>query len=470
MSKRKTVQMPDSTIKIRSIEHDTSGNFDKSLDGHFLADRMLSKRKVASLLLSSSFGANSILYATFLGYLMGMWGLLIQIAWMASFYLLAPFSEKIHRSTSLHDFIGEKFGLATRKLAALCSIVGILYFVGWDYAIARTSLQSIAGLSIISNSLKSIPVIILFIATLSVIIYSAKWGRKASGSINLVLNLIKVACLFLLVILTGIKFISSFGFQLNVLFPPIRDAVLAVGFMGLATNIGFNVVWQFVDNSSWQSVSSAEFKDKQQISRSIRLAGIGTFLTVNGLGTLLGAMVRPISNVDSVNILGIVSNNAILPVLTMCLMLVLVLLSAMSLFDGAILSISQSIIVDFGLRRSGKLVTLRLARYTTLIVGIVAVWGVDRIITVLGGSIFNMTYLVILTQLSLIGPVVIGLVRPKQNSFMWVSIIISLICATVITAIGTFHNNQNLIQFAGISTLIVSLLSSAAISLFSRYN
>lgn len=446
------------------IANDGSGRFDTSLDNHFLAGRSLISRKVASLLLSSSFGANALLYAVFLGYLMGLWGLLIQLAWMLSFYLLARFSPQIYASSSLHEFLETRYGTVTRRIAAACSIIGIMYFTGWEIAVARTSLESMAELSggVHAHSWKSLGLALLIVVIVAAILYTSLWGRRASGTINVFLNSIKIACLVLLGAVLFVSLAASHGLTGNLFFPSLKQAVLNLSIMGFITNIIFNISWQFVDNSSWQSISSARQNDSRKIGRMIKFAGVGTLLTVNGIGTLLGTLMRGNPAINSTNALGYtVTMSGQLEVVALVAMIILVAFSAMSLFDGAILSVSQSLIVDLNAEgKPGKKVTLCQARIATLVIGIVTAWGVSLTIQALGGSIFNFVYVVIIAQLSLAGPVIMGLVRLQRVNRMWLAIILGLLAGIGSTIIGTIQNNQNLLQAAGTLTAAVSVLTA----------
>jgi hypothetical protein len=441
------------TYDVRHIADDTS--FATSVDKHFLADRLLTKQKVTSLLLSASFGANSILYAVFLGYLMGVWALLIQLAWMSSFYLLARFAPRIHASLSLHEFLGQYFGSATQRIAALCSIIGITYFVGWEIAVASSSLQPSIGLNGAGSQNLSILLVVGIIAAIS---YSVIWGRRASGSVNVFLNSVKILCL---VVLAVVLFYSAMpNISLNMFFPPFGDAIAAVGIIGFITNVLFNLSWQFVDNSSWQSIISMRSENSRSLKSAITVAGLGTLLTVNGIGTLLGTLLRSVSDVDSSNALGqIVHASSLAPTVAAIAMAILIIFSAMSLFDGAILSVSQSIVVDLGIK-SRAVATLRYARVVTLLVGIIAAIIVDKTIQLLGGSIFDFVYIVIVVQLTLIGPVLAGLLYPRQVKKMWIAIVASLVVGVGMAVIGTIQNNQDMIQFAGLVTVIVSIAVS----------
>jgi hypothetical protein len=303
------------------------------------------------------------------------------------------------------------------------------------------------------------PIFLLSIAVILAIFYSSLWGRKASGTVNVFLNSVKVTCLILTLVILFYSVASTSGLSIGTFFPPLSEAILGLGIIGFITNIIFNLSWQFVDNSSWQSISSASRHNAKNINKVIKSAGLGTLLTVNGLGTVLGSLLRNDTTIDSSNILGnVVHFSSQFPEIALIAMLVLIVLSAISLFDGAILSISQSLVVDLGFRWPGKKVTLRYARAITLFVGIFSAWGVNYVLQALGGSIFDLVYVVILVQLSLIGPVIIGLLRTKHVKKMWLAIIISLLSGIVTTIIGITNNDQNLLQAAGTVTTAVSIV------------
>jgi len=460
-------ELNESALRPRFIAKDKQS----SLDGHFLARRALTSRKTASLLLSSSFGANALLYATFLGYLMGLWALIVQLAWMASFFLLARFSRQIYASTSLHEFLQTRYGTATRRIAALCSVAGIAYFAGWEIAVARNSLQSLATLSGGAHAQlwQNLSIGLLVAVIVAAIAYTSAWGRRASGTVNVYLNAIKVTCLGIVGILLAVA-TTRHGLSGHLLPPPFSQAVLGVGVVGLLTNIIFNITWQFVDNSSWQSVSSNGSRSEPEVSQTIKQAGIWTLITVNGVGTLIGALMRSNSAVDSTNALGYaVTMSTTLQWVALVAMVVLLALSAMSLFDGAILSVSQSILVDLRAKMAGdKQITLLHARIATLVIGVIAAWGISLLIHALGGSIFNLVYIVIIAQLALAGPVIVGLLSPIRVRGMWAAIVLGLAAGMVSTVVGTVQDNQTLLQAAGTVTTAASVIVSVCLLVIQR--
>jgi hypothetical protein len=111
----------------------------------FLASRSLRPSLVTSLLVSGSFSLNGMLYQIYLGYKIGIWGLLPQVAWAISFILLARYSARLGQSRGLHDFLGYVFSPSTRKLAALCSVAGLSLQVGWEYSVAKSAFASLTN-------------------------------------------------------------------------------------------------------------------------------------------------------------------------------------------------------------------------------------------------------------------------------------------------------------------------------------
>src|SRR4051794_38063008 len=60
------------------------------LQDYLLAGGALTRWPVLNLLLSSSFGINTMLYQGYLGATVGWWGLVVQAGWSVGFFLLMP--------------------------------------------------------------------------------------------------------------------------------------------------------------------------------------------------------------------------------------------------------------------------------------------------------------------------------------------------------------------------------------------
>jgi hypothetical protein len=448
-----------------SKPHNLIGKDKSEIDSFFLGGRAISTGRVAHLLTSSSFGINAILYATWLGYAMGIWAIIIQGAWCVSFLLFAKFASKIYRSTSLHDFLGSNFGRATQRVASVCSIIGLLYFAGWEIAIAQSGLEALpftAGL---------LWPILLAVFIIVAIIYTSVGGQKTNGVVDTWLNIIKYSLLVLVVVATIVSVATSGNFNLELVFPPISTAIVAIGGFGIITNLVFNLSWQFVDNTSWQAVSS----NQDQPKKSILLASAGVFVAYL-LSTLLGAVLRAAPDLTSDNILGAVTFGLaggwqIAMIIAVAL---LILLSMMSLIDGVSLSVSQTLSVDLNLIKrlsKNRKAQMNIARIFTIVAGAVSAWGVNFVVSAIGGGVFDFVYILIVAQLGLIGPVLVGLIakRPPKLKLMWLPIVIAVLAGFTASVVGTTSENSFLVDGAGTITVIVSITLSIVFLLLQKY-
>jgi hypothetical protein len=293
------------------------------------------------------------------------------------------------------------------------------------------------------------------------IIYSSLFGRRADAHANKILNVVKSILLIgSVALLTGSAVFASHSALSREMLPPLPQAISAVGAIGLATNILFNLAWQFVDNSSWQSFNSGEATDQKGMRRDLNRSALWVFITVNSLGTLIGSLMRGVGGVTSNNILVKMSqavphwNEAF--AIAIC---ILVFASMVSLVDVIVLAITQALVVDISiLNQKMPLVRRRHARFAVLLVGIFAAWGVQAWVSWLGGSIFNFVYIVVIAQLSLIGPVLIGLLRPsKVTSRMWLAILAGAVIGFLSSILGTVLDMATLVNGAGVFAVSASI-------------
>ena len=434
------------------------------VDKFFLGDRAISSGKVAHLLTSSSFGVNAILYAAWLGYAMGAWAILVQAAWSVSFLLFARYANKVYHFTSLHDFLGSTFGRTTQRVGAILSIIGLLYFAGWEIAIAQSGL---AALPVSAGMLWPILIAIFIVIA---ILYTSFGGQKANSEVDKWLNIVKYFLLAFVVIAAIIGAINSVGLSAGLIFPPISSAFAVLGVLGFFTNLVFNLSWQFVDNTSWQSVSS----NKKDPRRSLILAGGGTFVAYL-LSTFLGAVLRVSTSLTSDNILAAATFglSGALQVVIIVAVVLLILLSMMSLIDGISLSVSQSAAIDLNfLKRFAKKPKQRMliARILTVAAGVIAAWGVNLLISAMGGGIFDFVYILIVAQLSMIGPILVGLMakKPPKIRIMWLALVVAVVVGIFSSAFGVASGIQWLVDGAGTLTVAVSIILAVGLYFLSK--
>lgn len=450
--------------------------YDETLDEFFLASRSLRAGSVVTLLLSTSFGVNAVLYATWLGYLMGIWAFAIQIAWSLSFLLIARFAGTVSAGTSLHGFLEQRFGSTTRRVAAVCSILGLAYFVGWEVNIAKSTVGGFtAGTG--SQPLTfswwfNRPGWVIAIVVGTAVLISGVFGRRLTARFNVMLNIVKTGLLVgVTATVGGGALLASQTVVGHAMIPSVHTAIAAIGISGLLTSLLFNLLWQFVDNSSWIAVASGRAIHQPLAARSLKWTGFWVFVTVNGLGTILGALLRGVSGVSSSNALAAVTRTTpVLHTVLVAAIAVLVLASVVSLVDVIVLAITQAAIVDLGvLSRKIRNIRVGHARWAVFVIGLLAAWGVNAWVQWLGGNIFEFVYVMIIAQLGLSGPVIVGLLSSRRiRGPMWVPIVMSVGIGIGAAVVGSALKIQSLVDSAGAATILISTLGAIALRVTMR--
>ncbi|OGO87117.1 MAG: hypothetical protein A2Y24_05920 [Clostridiales bacterium GWE2_32_10] len=356
----------------------------------------------------------------------------------------------------------------------------MLYFAGWEFEIARSGIDSLligAGWNININLSLLLALVLACVMT-----YTVAIGQKANGIVDTILNIIKIVLITIVVISVGIVLYSQGSLKMELLAPNFSTAIGSIGLIGLYTNLIFNLSWQFVDNSSWQSISSALRTNQGGIKR-VLVGASGGVLIAYTLSTILGAALRGIPGLTSDNILGSISSilkGEVGIVITIAAILLL-LLAMVSLIDGISLSIAQSLTVDAGLGKLVSMVThqktgLRLARIVTIIGAIFAAWGIRIILKMIGGSIFDFIYILIVVQLSLFGSVIVGLMfKSRHITNMWIAIVLGVISGLGASIAGGSLGVSWLVDLAGtiatfVSTIVAVILYLIAPKVVELYN
>lgn len=97
--------------------------------------------------------------------------------------------------------------------------------------------------------------------------------------------------------------------------------------------------------------------------------------------------------------------------------------------------------------------------------------GIQFVLAGFGKSIFDFVYVFTIVQLSLIGPIVMGLVfQPRCIPKMWVSIIVSLILGFLFNILGNVYSISWLGDVAGTVTAVSSFTISGFLLFVSRKN
>ena len=439
-----------------------------------LANKELRPQNVVQLLLSSSFSLNGMLYQIWLGYIIGVWALVVQFVWMLSYIWLSRYIGRVREFTSLHAFLGSRFGHLTRILAAFCSIVGFTVLVGWEFNVGQSTF---AGL--LSTSAADPMITVLMIGTVLVsVVYTAMGGLGGDAFADTIQNVLKLSIFGMIGLLLyfGVHNASDLLALKERVLPTWSEAEKTLGVFGLITNVAFSAVWQFVDMSTWQSVIASRVSlDEKQSRRALIQGGISTFFAPGILGTALGILLASATGVTSDNVMSKVmellpSGN---PVLIFAVFAAL-FAAIMSMVDGVLLAAAYSFVCDifYGRetleeldRNDGR--ANRIVSFMRVVLTLVAIGGSLGVLylTEHGLSLFNITYVLIVGQLALVGPVFVGLRRADRiGNRMALSIAIALVVGIVSVSVGLKYGLDWPLTGAGFFTMTASYLSAVGLA------
>lgn len=443
------------------------------LQGYLLAGGGLSRPSLISLLLSASFGLNALFYAAWLGYAIGLWAVIIQIAWSVSFFFLARHVSIIRRHKSLHELLGIRFGPKTRIVAGLCSILGIMYFIGWEVGIGRATIGGLIETTSPSGPATISSEWLIAGVVFGSLLYTVLGGLRGNAAADIVQNLLKIIVIcFLTYLLFGRFLVQSQSSMRHALFPPFETigTTPGLGWWAFVTNILFNLAWQFVDNSTWQSIIGSAKATSEDIAKTVRLSGLSIFLVPNLIATILGASLAGTPEIDPNNIL--VKAVSLVPNLSwfvLLLVFIAVTASVMSVIDGYFLASAYALIIDVihptenvadldkDPQRAKRL--LLVVRLGLVLLAVTAIWGVKALLELLELNLFDFVYIVIITQLSLLGPVVMALLSNRISRFpLWIPIVAALFIGFGSVYLGTIHEYRWAIDAAGTFAILSSCI------------
>jgi Na+/proline symporter len=450
-----------------------------SLREFFWAGRSLRIKDVASLLLSSSLSLNGILYQAWLGYSIGWPAVLIQAAWCASFFWMATRASRIQELAergTLHGILGATFGAKTAMLGACASIVGFTLLIGWEFAVAVSLFEAVVPSSYAVARL--IGILIALVAAF----YTCLGGIRANAKANNFQNLLAAAALIVAVILIVQRAgpnahfsaldTGSFGRLLKNL-----------GAWGLVTNIVFSLLWQFVDMSNWQSLTSGE-PTERNTRQALRVGSVAVFFFPGVIGTAMGVYLSNVGNLTSDNIVSQLVINLATFSPWVCVTLLAGLMAAMlSTIDGYFLAVAQSLTWDLLKRRDVKALLIResqggglsepdradsqtaillLSRLAIVLVAIASTLGILALKWIGHLDLFQLVYVVTIAQLAL-APSVLALLYRKEHVNGFLSILAGLVIGFGVLAIGVSQSLQWLID--GSATFGCAV---AALALFAK--
>jgi len=348
--------------------------------------------------------------------------------------------------------------------------------IGWEFNVAHSTLKGA-----FPNTQEGAVTIVLVIAVLVAVGYTATGGLKANAIANVIQNTIKF------VVFISLAYLAFGALSPNMEFlPSPTRAVQQLGWWGLLTNTLFSLAWQFVDMSTWQSVIATDrSKESEAGKRSLTIGGWLAFLAPGVLGTIIGMSLAGIGNLDPDSLI----NKGLLPTvathwIVLLMIAIVVFATMMSLLDGLLLASGYALIVDviFGKRKHlvdrlfAKDPTLELApgsvaegkiilllRVSFLALGLIGSLGVKWVLDldVPKLNLFTFVYVLVVCQLALFGPVMCGLTRgPRISQVSAVGpMLLALAVGLVSVAVGVAMDESFLLEGAGTFTMISSFVA-----------
>ncbi len=445
----------------------------------FLASRSLRPSLVTSLLVSGSFSLNGMLYQTYLGYKIGVWGLLPQVAWALSFVWLARYSSRLIGVAGLHDFLGRVCSPSTRVIAALCSIAGLSLQIGWEYSVAKSAFSSLTN-----PHLNQVATIVLVGAVFAIsTFYTLLGGLRSNSVTDMVQNLLKGACFALVGVLA---FLAVGGHSASEVashaVPPLSSAIIEFTISGLLANLAFSLIWQFVDMSTWQTaVSTAREGGKTGARRALRSASIWVFVAPGILGTFVGMALGTQTGLDPNTVLPALLSSAGGAAATLVVLSVALVATVMSFVDGMLLGIGYTVVTDLLFQKTVRKFDLLAnpsderreqpdyqeavakvmagTRTTLILAAIAGTLLLELLSARLGLDLFQQVYVITLSQVALIGPVLVGLSgRSARPGVGPAAIVTALALGFSLIAAGFAWNSADLTNVAPVGGIAASLL------------
>lgn len=452
---------------------ETGKEYQGPLRDYLLANQGLERQKVIQLLFSGSFSLNGMLYQAFLGYSIGLWALIVQGAWALSYVLLSRHTTRLREANSLHAFLGTSYGPTTRMLAAGCSIVGFTVLIGWEFNVGRSTFAGLFSLDPDGNWSQSLILTYMIATVFASFLYTAIGGLSGNAFANRLQNWIKLGVFAFMIVLLYQAMMSSPGRPSlsSALLPSFSQVIASLGIFGLITNIAFSLIWQFVDMSTWQNVIASKRKLTTDDAKSaLKLGGLAVFLAPGIVGTFLGVFLHGTPGVDGDNVMTKLVQALPYDNPTLLFVIVVALLaSIMSMIDGLLLAASYALVCDI-VHRTESLEEIdsnedkanRLLGSIRIFIGIVAVAGTIGVFALTDGldiNLFDIVYFLIVSQLSLTGPVLAALwERKSQDDKMVWAILFGLAVGFGFFWGGKYLNMEWLGTGAGAFTMLASYL------------
>lgn len=245
--------------------------------------------------------------------------------------------------------------------------------------------------------------------------------------------------------------------------------------MDFTANVAFSLAWQFVDLSTWQAAIATE-SGLNKAKGALQSAGLSVFVAPGILGTVMGIGLSGYPDLTSETVLPALVKLVGGQPWIIFILTVAIATCAMSFVDTMMLGIGLAAVTDLMFRskvdqynllqasevadrahRQGVAKIIGWARLTLLGTAVLGTYAIGWISDWLGISLFDLVYVVVVSQLSMFGPVMIGLLNGRPTHYSGVLATLSaLVAGYGLSIYGGVIGNSDMVNGAPLLSLILS--------------
>jgi Na+/proline symporter len=432
---------------------------------------------------SFAFG-NSIFYAIWLGYALGLSALWFQALWALGMFiygLLLPRLVLHTQNYTLHGFLGSHYGNSSRIVASLISTIGLIILLGFEISFAAQFFTQI-------TNLQHLEWLVVLVLSIFIVTFCSIGGYSANVLTDKITN--RLAFILLFALLSMIIFNNQ---------PEILDVISTKRILDsltdfsssnwvFLTGLAFFSLFNIVDMSNWQNVSANSLdvndKYKQIQMKKAMFKAAGLFLiTPVFVGTIIGYLIKILgqgTDDQSVFMSTFVFN--LLPIATILFSIIIgiitfiFLASSLTGADSWLLACAQTISWDFidykkfkefnfkienFDEQSHQYITRR-GRIILMIIGIIGTLSIYYISKYIWGEVFALQFIIFGGGLALLPALIYGILKnnpTKSNrlsKFTLMSFILGYGSALIIFIYSLFIKNPDIVNSVPIVSLGVS--------------
>jgi len=379
---------------------------------------------------------NSIFYAIWLGYTIGLAGIWIQMFWCLGICLYALIVGKLIHHTenyTLHGFLGSLFGMKTRYIASAVSLIGLFVCIGFEISFASGFFSQILGFSNLR-----IPTIIVF--AIFIAAFCSIGGFTANARTDGWSNWLATSSVILLIFIIYIKFKNTETLNTILSKQSISNSFKAPDDNWFLIGLLFFGLYQFIDMTNWQTVSANSLKEDRKSIRSMQFAllksagliSLFPILTGTVVGYLFKAISSELVNQDTFifdMIKGSLFDNSIGMIIALAFITFAFMASSLSATNSWLLASAQTIswdIFDYNKFKKADFKVSKMndetqekltnnSKNILMIVGVVTSLGI-YLISLKWAEVFNLQFVMFGAGLSMIPSLFYGLIFPNTRN------------------------------------------------------